>query len=182
MTATNVAFQRPPSNPIRIRQVCVIVDHTYNASMARKLKTQDVVRLTKTTRSRVEAWRRAGIVEVPQARPLLWDDEELLTAALVASFTDAGAPLDAVRGLQQLLRDAGSLDDLRAARLVVTLPTRADVEAAARDGIPYDTARLVRSDAALEELTRAAAQTLVVVDVGKILDVLERARAEDQSH
>lgn len=147
--------------------------------MTRNLKTQDVVRLTKTTRARVEAWRRAGIVEVPQARPLMWGEEELLAAALVAAFTDAGAPLEAVRGLQSLIRGAGSPEELRAARLVVALPTRADVEAAARDGIPYGRAQLVSSDAALEELTRGAAQTLVVVDVGQILDALERARSQE---
>jgi len=145
----------------------------------RNYRTQDVVRLTGTTRRRVEAWRRAGVIEVPQARPLLWGDEELLTAALVGAFTDAGAPLDAVRGLQELIREAGSPEELRGARLVVALPTRADVEAAARDGIPYGRAQLVSSDAALEELTRSAAQTLVVVDVAKILDALERARAQE---
>ena len=147
--------------------------------MTRNYRTQDVVRLTGTTRRRVEAWRRAGVVEVPQTRPLLWGDEELLTAALVAAFTDAGAPLDAVRGLQALIRGAGSPEELRGARLVVVLPTKTDVEAAAAEGIPYQTATLVSSDAALEELMRSAAQTLVVVDVGQILDALEQARAQE---
>ena len=119
------------------------------------------------------------MVEVPQARSLLWGDEELLAAALVAAFTDAGAPLDAVRGLQALIRGAGSPEELRGARLVVVLPTKTDVEAAAAEGIPYQTATLVSSDAALEELMRSAAQTLVVVDVGQILDALEQARAQE---
>ena len=148
--------------------------------MNRQFKTQDVVRLTKTTRSRIEEWRRRGIVEVPQARPLLWGDEELLTAALIAAFTDAGAPLEAVRGLQVLIRQCGSPELLRGARLVVTLPTRTDVEGAAADGIPYHTAKLIKSDSALIELAHGAAQTLVIVDVGEILNALERARAEDE--
>jgi len=147
--------------------------------MDRKYPTKAAVRITRKSRRRLEAWVRDGVVEVPRARPLLWGDEELLTAALVGAFTDAGAPLDAVRGLQELIREAGSPEELRGARLVVALPARADVEAAARDGIPYGRAQLVSSDAALEELTRSAAQTLVVVDVAKILDALERARAQE---
>lgn len=151
----------------------------YHANMTRRYPTKEAVRITKTSRWRLEAWVRDGVVAVPRARPLLWGDDELLAAALVAAFTDAGAPLEAVRGLQALIREAGSAEELRAARLVVVLRRGADVEAAGLGEIPYQQAQLVRSDAALEELARSAIQTLVVVDAGKILDALEEARGQE---
>ena len=146
--------------------------------MARNLKTQDVARITRITRFRVEEWRRRGFVTVPQARPLVWGNEEIFTAACIGALADAGAPLESVRGLQDLIRNKGSPEALRGAWLVVVLPTKADVETAAARGIPYEPVRLVNGAAALAKLAKSATQTLAVVDVGQILDALERTRAE----
>jgi hypothetical protein len=97
--------------------------------MTGKIKTQDVVQLTGTTRRRLELWvRTEGLIDIPKVRPLVWDEDQVLAAALITDATDAGAPLDALRGIHELIRNAGSRCRLRAAQLVVTLPTRKQAE------------------------------------------------------
>ena len=163
--------------------------------MAKKLKTQDVVRLTGTTRRRVEAWARSdgtepALIDIPKARPRVWDAAELLAAALVTVATNTGAPLGALRGIEQLIREAGPVERLRSARLMVTLPTRADTEKVETEGTRWTPPLLVLSAGKFEEVMQGAipvlgdvptlgdVQTHLVVHVGEVLLALEKAGAE----